>query len=57
MSVSDILRISDGLVFVLLALVEDFNQFLGFFRVFAAQDFGGIVFKMAGVAVQNDVFN
>ena len=48
---------SDGLVFVLLVLVEDFNQFLGFFRVFAAQDFGGIVFEMAGVAVQDDVFN
>ena len=38
-------------------MVEDFNQFFGFFRVFAAQDFGGIVFEMAGVAVQDDVFN
>ena len=37
--------------------VEQFQQLLGFFRIFAAEDFGGFGFEQGGVAVQDDVFD
>ena len=44
-------------LFFVFRAVEQFQQLFGFFRVFAAEDFGGFGFEQGGVAVQDDVFD